>query len=128
MRRVVEVDEDGDDNGNLKDEGKANVTMNSQSPKIGSLSCYLEVSNKSSESWTIRTIEEKSRSIASTFLTIFSVVDGVTPWLGFRGRVDDFQADMYQRASEEESTGSRKTFCEKQAKGFMQQRFPVLSS
>jgi hypothetical protein len=52
--------------------------------------------------WIIR---EKVRSITSTFpvcLQFLAWVDGVTPWLGTKGRVEEFQADMHQR--EEEST------------------------
>lgn len=52
--------------------------------------------------WIIR---EKVRSNAFTFaisLQFLAWVDGVTPWLGTKGRVEEFQADMHQR--EEEST------------------------
>ena len=52
--------------------------------------------------WIIR---EKVRSDASTFpisLQFLAWVDGVTPWLGIKGRIEELQADMHQR--EEEST------------------------
>jgi len=52
-------------------------------------------------------IQGKVRSNTSTFptnqlMTFLAWVDGVTPWVGVKGRVEEFQADMHQR--EEEST------------------------
>jgi hypothetical protein len=50
--------------------------------------------------WIIR---EKVRSSISTFpisLQFLAWVDGVTPWLGTKGRVEEVQADMHQREEE----------------------------
>lgn len=52
-------------------------------------------------------IREKVRHIIPyrpVYLQFLAWVDGVTPWVGIKGRVEEFQADMHQR--EEESTAA----------------------
>lgn len=52
--------------------------------------------------WIIREKVSSNTSTLTISLQFLAWVDGVTPWLGTKGRVEEFQADMHQR--EEEST------------------------